>query len=356
MEHFVFIALVVPAVADRDATPTHWLPAALHPLSGRPASPQPQPSVAEAGYSPSKTMASGTDQYQGAKRAHHLGGFTRVDQDGLSPALWRYMMQNLTAKSVIDLGCGKGVSTSWFLAHDADVLCVEGSHEGVQASLLPPARVVEHDFSRGPWWPPQTFDVAWSVEFAEHVGRQHMANYLPILESAALVFITHSSWGGWHHVEVHDDTWWRTRLAAAGLVYSDALTKKAKAIAMAGHQSGETSSNGVQYRAQHLWTNLQVYLNPAVLRLPRHAHLVGGEACFGGQIGRDDLNLPCEDARATPFSAGLGPSDALPPAFRPLPGAFRSDAQVGWAPPDHSGGGNKRKAARGNKLKAAGKP
>ena len=128
----------------------------------------------------------------------------------LSPRVWRYMMQNLTVKSVIDVGCGKGVSTSWFKAHGARVQCVEGSSEAVKNSRLPPELVVEHDFSQGSWWPNRTFDAAWSVEFTEHVGRQYMHNYLPIFDSAALIFVSHSHWGGWHHVEVHDNDWWIT--------------------------------------------------------------------------------------------------------------------------------------------------
>ena len=65
-------------------------------------------------------------------------------------------------------------------------------------------RVIEHDFSRGPWWPSETYDVAWSVEFLEHVGRNYMRNYMPIFKKAALLFVTHSTWGGWHHVEALD--------------------------------------------------------------------------------------------------------------------------------------------------------
>ena len=48
---------------------------------------------------------------------------------------------------------------------------MEGSHDGVMKSLLPPELIVEHDFSRGPWWPEETYDAAWSVEFLEHVAR-----------------------------------------------------------------------------------------------------------------------------------------------------------------------------------------
>ena len=37
--------------------------------------------------------------------------------------------------------------------------------------------------------------------------RRYMHNYLPIFEKAAIIIASHSLWGGWHHVEVHDDPW-----------------------------------------------------------------------------------------------------------------------------------------------------
>ena len=51
---------------------------------------------------------------------------------------------------------------------------VEGSSDGVQNSLLPRELIVKHDFSRGAWWPRETFDAVWCVEFVEHVGRQYV--------------------------------------------------------------------------------------------------------------------------------------------------------------------------------------
>lgn len=153
-----------------------------------------------------------------------------------------------------------------------------------------------------------------------------MHNYMPIIDSAALVFITHSMWGGWHHVEVHNAGWWRTRLTAQGLVYSDELTKAVRKTALDGNT--EASAKGLKYRAQHLWTSLQVYINPAVMRLPEHAHVIGNAGCFAGQnhdnpdIGDEAPNLPCEGG------------DALPPEFQPPEAAFKSDAEVGWSPED----------------------
>jgi len=62
----------------------------------------------------------------------------------------------LGVKSLLDVGCGRGISTAWFVTHGLDfVQCVEGSHDAVSQSIIPNSEkhVVEHDFSRGPWWP-----------------------------------------------------------------------------------------------------------------------------------------------------------------------------------------------------------
>ena len=157
--------------------------------------------------------------------------------------------------------------------------------------------------------------------------------YLPIFESAAMVFVSHSVWGGWHHVEVHPAAWWQARFAAAGLVYSEHLTARVKKLAQDGWRRREKSSNGAVFRAQHIRTNMLVFLNPSVMRRPEHAHLIGGAGCFGGKIGDDDANLPCESPRAPRYGQGLGDGDKLPAQFLPLPGAFKSDAEVGWKPP-----------------------
>ncbi len=72
----------------------------------------------------------------------------------------------------------------------------------MEQSIIPKEIVTEHDFSRGPWWPERTVDAVWCVEFTEHVGRNFQPNYLTAFRKAALIFVTHSNWGGWHHVSL----------------------------------------------------------------------------------------------------------------------------------------------------------
>jgi len=241
---------------------------------------------------------------------------------GVSPTLWSHMVSHLGIKSLLDLGCGRGISTSWFVTHGLDyVVCAEGSHDAVTQSLLPKIKVpkgtkyelVEHDFSRGPWWPSRTVDVAWCVEFTEHVGRNFMQNYHTAFRKAAIIFVTHSHWGGWHHVEVHGHDWWQVKMEAAGFVYSGILTNEMKAEAQKDNQRKDLVDDMIKQNkpsyhvAQHLWTTLQVFINPLVASLPEHAHLFAEHGCF---IGRGAENQECGKK-----GVGLTP---LPDSFKPL--------------------------------------
>lgn len=215
------------------------------------------------------------------------------------------MIQHLGIKSFLDLGCGRGISTSWFVLHGLEyVVCAEGSHDAVEQSLLSGiihdrnvpngtlVEIVEHDFSRGAWWPDRTVDAAWCVEFTEHVGRNFQQNYHTAFRKAALIFATHSNWGGWHHVEVHDDDWWRAKMESSGFFYSEYLTKEIRRIAIEEHpreawleemKKRNTTNYGelsVHRIGQHIWGSMQVFINPLVASLPEHQHLFAEHGCY----------------------------------------------------------------------------
>lgn len=83
-------------------------------------------------------------------------------------------------------------------------------------------------------------------------------------KKAAIIFVTFSAWGGWHHVEVHPDgDYWLYRMQAQGFIYLPELTKIVK-----GHAD---KSRGDGFNAQHLWLHLMVFVNPEVASLPEHA-------------------------------------------------------------------------------------
>ena len=114
--------------------------------------------------------------------------------------------------------------------------------------------------------------------------------------------------GGWHHVEVHKDDWWIRKYEAYGFKYDSKLTKELRGIARQEKKSNQTQfpPNDEEYNAQHVWTSMKVFINPAVAALPQHAHLFGEFGCFGGKIG---VSRECKNAEKETL---------LDPSFYPL--------------------------------------
>jgi hypothetical protein len=252
--------------------------------------------------------------YGGAGDKKHLGGFTEVDIHGISPYVWRRMVTEYGIKSVIDVGCGRGVSTLWFHLNGLDALCVEGSHDAYVRSMLPDpsTQMVEHDFSRGPWWPSKTYDAVWCVEFLEHVGRNLHQNYLPIFRKAAIIFATHSQWGGWHHVEVHQDDWWIRKFELYGFKYMPDMTAQVREEARQEAFHGPLAVNGEKPNPQNLY-NVLVFFNPAVGALPQHAHLFAEPGCFKSRINGNSTLKDCGTG------VGADGETPLPPEYLALP-------------------------------------
>jgi 2-polyprenyl-3-methyl-5-hydroxy-6-metoxy-1,4-benzoquinol methylase len=125
----------------------------------------------------------------------HLGGFTVIDLQSISPDVWKYMISYFGVKSILDVGCGRGIITAWFDLHGVKSVCVKGSHDAIEKTMIPnadPTKLIAHDFSRGPWWPSEMVDAVWCVEFLEHVGRNFHKNFIPAFRKAALIFAMHS--------------------------------------------------------------------------------------------------------------------------------------------------------------------
>jgi hypothetical protein len=257
--------------------------------------------------------------YGGDGDKKHLGGFTEFDTAGVSPRVWKAMIQEFGVKSVLDVGCGRGTSTTWFLKHGVDVLCAEGSHDAYEKTFLPdPAtQMVEHDFSRGPWWPEKTYDAAWAVEFLEHVNLQYHYNYITAFRKAALIFVSTSRWGGWHHVEVHQDEWWIRKYELYGLRYDEKLTARVRELAKQESRNVTAiAPDGNPYNAQHVWLTMKVFTSPVVASLPQHAHLFPEFGCYGGRENGKILHRECgtgeEGPLETPLDKSLYPLELTP--------------------------------------------
>eukprot|EP00472_Partenskyella_glossopodia_P011444 CAMPEP_0197526530 /NCGR_PEP_ID=MMETSP1318-20131121/18058_1 /TAXON_ID=552666 /ORGANISM="Partenskyella glossopodia, Strain RCC365" /LENGTH=341 /DNA_ID=CAMNT_0043080717 /DNA_START=102 /DNA_END=1127 /DNA_ORIENTATION=- len=200
-------------------------------------SPKPVPPPSPIVATKAKTM------YGGSREAAHVGGFLQNDTQSYEPRIWEFMVHVMGVKSLLDIGCGRGISTKWFHDNGCRVRCAEATNEGIETTVLPSRDLItQHDFTQGPWWPRETFDAVWSVEFLEHVHEDYMDNWFATMRSAHYVFTSHSKWGGHHHVAIHHDWWWIEKFESRGFAYAPEITDMVRRMSMGnGHYMRESA-------------------------------------------------------------------------------------------------------------------
>ena len=144
----------------------------------------------------------------------HLGGsFGRchVDQGAL-----QYVRETLDLKSFIDIGCGTGGMVE--VAHDAgmNAFGIDGD-----ATIDRRAPVTIHDFTTGPAEFHDLIDLAWSVEFVEHVREKYIDNYMTAFQQCQYALITYAPPGtpGHHHVTCMPEDYWVLKFQEYGFKY-----------------------------------------------------------------------------------------------------------------------------------------
>jgi len=138
----------------------------------------------------------------------HLGGHeneTHIDRGAL-----RYLIDNLEIKSVVDIGCGLGGMIQCCLNEGIeDVIGLDGDFTIERPDQIA-LRTAIHDFTTGPYHLDKIYDLAWTVEFVEHVEEKYMQNFIDVFKQCKYVLMTHAFPGqpGHHHVNCqHADYW-----------------------------------------------------------------------------------------------------------------------------------------------------
>jgi SAM-dependent methyltransferase len=132
----------------------------------------------------------------------------------------------LAPRAVLDVGCGLG---TWLKAFSdigvADVLGIDGDYVERSALLVPPDRFVAADL-RSP--PPldRVFDLAVSLEVAEHLPAEHASAFVRYLGAAAPAVLFSAAipgQGGRDHVNEQWQDYWRAKFAEIGYAAVDAI-------------------------------------------------------------------------------------------------------------------------------------
>lgn len=149
----------------------------------------------------------------------HLGGHkgrTHTDA-GVLDFFW----QEHNCRSLIDIGCGPGGQVELALTKGWTAYGIDGDYtvnRNFDCEII--------DFTKQKLNVKNTYDLAWCVEFLEHVDEQYISNYMPGLVSAKYCVVTHALPGepGHHHVNCQTNQYWIDQFAEHGLSYSEELT------------------------------------------------------------------------------------------------------------------------------------
>jgi SAM-dependent methyltransferase len=163
---------------------------------------------------------------EGPKVPDHLGGHmnkTHVDEGAL-----QFMYDFYDCRSLIDVGCGPGrqIEAAKYIGY-TDVRGVDGDW-----SVLPKTtEYILHDFTESAYRPFVTRDLAWCVEFLEHVEEKYMENYMPIFSAARYALITFAppGHGGHHHVNEQNLDYWVDKFSKYDMIYNQSLTERVRA-------------------------------------------------------------------------------------------------------------------------------
>lgn len=157
----------------------------------------------------------------------HLGGYIEGgDEATYYPDLWRSLVDDHGVGRIIDLGCGEGHAVDFFRGLGVDAVGIEGVPQDHPD-------IVRFDFTLRRWASPGRVDLVWCCEFVEHVEERFIPNYLPVLDDADLVLMTHAEPGqpGYHHVNCQPTTYWQGVMAAIGKRIDWGLTAVTRALA-----------------------------------------------------------------------------------------------------------------------------
>lgn len=141
----------------------------------------------------------------------HLGGHQGVSHVDVGTLL--YLQKEFKIQSMVDIGCGPGEMVK--LAKSRNI-----NAHGVDGDTTVNPQIV-WDYTKGEYHPGGQLDLAWSVEFLEHVEEQYMSNYMATFQHCKYVFCTAARPGelGHHHVNLQERDYWISKFKDYGFEY-----------------------------------------------------------------------------------------------------------------------------------------
>ncbi len=156
----------------------------------------------------------------------HLGGhcnITHIDKTTLN-----FLKNKFSIKSMIDIGCGPGGQVEYATSIGIRSLGIDGDPN---LKIYEDKKYIKHDFTKGSI-DIEHFDLAWSVEFVEHVEKIYILNFMNVFKECNFACITHAlpGEGGKHHVNCQASEYWIDIFHGHGFYFEEKITKQIREL------------------------------------------------------------------------------------------------------------------------------
>jgi hypothetical protein len=141
------------------------------------------------------------------------------------PALWSFLVERFSVKSMLDVGCGEGHCVAYFSSIGVAAMGFDGLRTNIERSVTP---IAFHDLRSGPFLHPT--DLVHCCEVVEHVEERYLPHLLRTLVNGQVIAMTHAlpRQTGYHHVNCRPSSYWIAKLAALHYEYLARETEEAK--------------------------------------------------------------------------------------------------------------------------------
>jgi len=153
----------------------------------------------------------------------HLGGcIIESDIRTWAPQVWDKLIEVYNLKTMIDVGCGSGHSTKYFINKGIESVGVEAYMPAIEASEVK-ENIIIHDYVESEFIPDKEYDLALCCEFVEHVEEQYCHNFMETFSKCKIVAMTHAVPGqpGFHHVNCQPAEYWIDKFNEKGFSYNE---------------------------------------------------------------------------------------------------------------------------------------
>jgi len=139
------------------------------------------------------------------------------------------ILTSLHPKTIVDVGCGTGALLERFRAKGCTVFGLERSDAALDYCRKRELDVLKFDIGRDVLDLNRDFDVAISMEVAEHLPAKIADNYVALLTSLSntIVFTAaHPGQGGTDHVNEQHPSYWKAKFDTLNFIFDETLSQQ----------------------------------------------------------------------------------------------------------------------------------